>query len=223
MEIVHLAPFTISHIKNSESLEIIKKLAINRPYILYPTNLCCHKNLGILFRAIFLLRQEEIKVTLVITGPNTKSVTGMVSANGIERSTTEYADVIGLGYVSNLQIDALIQNATAVISTSLYEAGNGPGLDAWSRGVPVIMSDIPAFSEHLSVLGVKAQLIDPYDAKDIAKKIQFVLTNYDQAKEGALQSLESLNNCTWEKVATQYHKIFCNLVQKYQQPISQRD
>ena len=31
-------------------------------------------------------------------------------------------------------VDALIKHAKAVVSPSLYEAGNGPGLDAWMQG-----------------------------------------------------------------------------------------
>lgn len=213
VEIVHLAPFSISKMLKTEALKIVNDLGISRPYILYPANICQHKNMGILFRAIYLVRQQGIKATLVVTGLGTECATGKASAYGLERNT-ETADVIGLGYVSNHQIDALIQSADAVISTSLYEAGNGPGLDAWSHGTPVIMSDIPSFSEHLNVLGVKAWLIDPYNANDIAEKIQFVLENYDRAKDAAMQSLENLRVHTWEKVATRYYEIFSSVMKK---------
>lgn len=210
MKIVHLAPFAISRVPQEKAAKIVRDLGIDKTYILYPTNLCQHKNIGMLLRAIYILHQRGVDLTLVITGPGTECATGRVSAHGVER-VMHGADIMGLGYVSNVQMDALIQCANAVISTSLYEAGNGPGLDAWSRGVPVIMSNIPSFVEHLDVLKVKAQLIDPYDADDIAAKIYDVIVNYPQIKEAAELSRENIQRYGWHVVASRYYEIFCEL------------
>ncbi len=59
-------------------------------------------------------------------------------------------NIYGLGYVDNVEIDGLIQSAHIVVNSSLYEGGNGPGFDAWSRGIPVAMSNIPPFLEHVA-------------------------------------------------------------------------
>jgi glycosyltransferase involved in cell wall biosynthesis len=211
LEIVHLAPFDISDLSPFEARNIIEEMGIKTPYILYPTNLCYHKNIGVLLRAMYLLRGKNVSVPLIITGPGTECAAGKISEYGVEREVLD-PDIFGLGYVSNLQMDALVQCAKVVVSTSLYEAGNGPGLEAWRRGVPVIMSDIPAFLEHVEVLGVKAMLVDPYNAHDVARGIYAVLSNYKKAIQEAELSRENLSKHTWKKVAGQYYKIFENLV-----------
>lgn len=114
----------------------------------------------------------------------------------------------GLGYVSNEQIDALIQCARVVVSTSLYEAGNGPGLDAWGKGVPVAMSDIPSFTEHLEIQGVKAQVFDPRSPLDIANKIDEILLNPAQAQRDAKTSFEAISRWNWDVAAKKYLAVF---------------
>lgn len=218
VEIVNLAPFNISNLSEPDAQKIIKELGVNTPFILYPTNLCHHKNIGILLRAMYLLRVRGVSISLVITGPNTECTSGRISEHGVEKDTSD-TNVFGLGYVTNLQMDALIHCATAVISTSLYEAGNGPGLEAWGRGVPVIMSDIPSFVEHIEVLGVQAALVDPYDANDVAEKIYNLICKYDQAISSAELSRNNLSKYTWKKVAIQYHEIFCKLVSAHDEVI----
>jgi glycosyltransferase involved in cell wall biosynthesis len=105
-------------------------------------------------------------------------------------------------------MDALIQCARVVVSSSLYEAGNGPGVDAWARAIPVAMSDIPPFIEHIKVQDVKAQVFDPRNPQDIANKIDAILSNPEKATEDALYSQSVLKNFTWEKVAEKYLAVF---------------
>jgi glycosyltransferase involved in cell wall biosynthesis len=105
-------------------------------------------------------------------------------------------------------MNSLIQCAAVVVSSSLYEAGNGPGLDAWGCGTPVAMSDIPAFIEHLEVLGVRAQIFNPHSPQDIAEKIAFILDNPDDALADAEYSRTSMKRMTWENTAAGYLHAF---------------
>ena len=85
-------------------------------------------------------------------------------------------------------MNALIMCASAVVNTSLYEAGNGPGIDAWALGVPVAMSDIPCFTEHIKYQNIRAELFDPRDPRDIAAKILTILNNRKESDEIAKHS-----------------------------------
>jgi glycosyltransferase involved in cell wall biosynthesis len=105
-------------------------------------------------------------------------------------------------------MDALIRCASAVVSSSLYEAGNGPGLDAWARGIPVAMSGIPPFVEHVEVQGVRAKIFDPRDPLDIAEKIGEILSDPERAREDAQESLRRIREVTWERTAEQYLSVF---------------
>lgn len=207
-EVIHLSSLGAeTKIDRKQAQEVVAGMGISGRYILYPTNTSLHKNLGNLISAFYLLREKYPDLKLVFAGFGTEVVNGKVQALGLEVGM-ENRDVIGLGYISNLEMDALIQSATLVVSTSLYEAGCGPGLDAWLRGVPVAMSDIPPFTEHLEVQGVEAQVFDPRSPKDIAEKIDAILKNPEKAAKSAQVSQTKLAAYDWKLVAQKYIDTF---------------
>jgi len=208
-EVIHLASLsTQTSISDIDALKIVSdELKIFGDYILYPTNTCSHKNIGPLIQALHILKTMNRNVKLILTGPATERINGNSSEIGIELGQKNY-DVMGLGYVSNLQMDALIQCAKVVVSSSLYEAGNGPGIDAWARAIPVAMSDIPPFIEHIKIQDVKAQVFDPRNPQDIANKIDAILSDPKRAREDALFSQQAMKKITWENVAEKYMAVF---------------
>lgn len=206
--VVHLAPpGSVGRVSAELALQTVQALGVKPPYVLYPANISVHKNIGTLVAAIALLRDRGKPLPLVLTGPETDTVAGRATYIGVERGGRDQ-DVTGLGYVSNDQIDALVQCATVVVSPSLYEAGNGPGVDAWARGIPVAMSNIPAFMEHIEVQGVKARVFDPRDPRDIAAKLQEILDDPQQARSDAEASRRALQKLTWRDCAAQYLRVF---------------
>lgn len=176
-------------------------------YVLCPTQMTIHKNVGPLIAAQSKLRERFPALRLVLTGVGTEAATGRSSSIGSIRGDLE-PDVIGLGYVSNQAMDDLIGRAAVVVNPSLYEAGNGPGLDAWSRGTPVAMSDIPSFTEHLGALGVEAAVFDPRDPDDIAAKLSDVLDRPDVWTAAAARSKAAIGGRTWDQVAAEYLAVF---------------
>lgn len=212
VRVVYLAPLLPdAGISLPEAEEIVGGLGVRRPYVIYPTHLTVHKNIGPLAVAMSLLEQMGHSVSLVLTGFGTEVATGRACAYGVAREAG-IPNVLGLGYVTNRQMDALIRCASAVASTSLYEAGNGPGLDAWARGVPVAMSAIPPFLEHMEVHGVRAKVFDPRDPRDIAGKIGEILSNPEAARRDAAISLENIRNLTWSQTADGYLSVFDELM-----------
>jgi len=206
--VIHLAPMSaLSKIEDSEARKTVKDLGVSQSYILYPCHLATHKNIGMLLAAHALLKKRGINILLVLTGQGTDLVKGRSCEIGLEVGMADQ-DVLGLGYVSNLQMDALIQCAELVISTSLYEAGNGPGLDAWSKGVPVAMSRILPFIEHMQVQDVRAKVFDPMSPQDIADKIESILSNPEAAKKDAQHSQQAIGRFTWERTAAKYLQVF---------------
>jgi glycosyltransferase involved in cell wall biosynthesis len=207
-QVIHLAPLSaLSDLSEKSALKIVRDLGVDQDYILYPGHIVSHKNLGALLVAHFLLKKKGHKVLLILTGELTETVQGRSFELGVERGVVN-KDVIGLGYVSNLQMDALIQCAKVVVSTSLYEAGNGPGLDAWKKGTPVAMSNIPSFVEHLDVQNVRAAVFDPLSPPDIADKLDFILRNPVKAAQDAQHSKEAIQKFTWELTAEKYFEVF---------------
>jgi len=200
-----LAPF--SHVGEAPSETLDLGTGVRRPFVLSANNVTVHKNLGGVIAAQAILRDRNPDLHLVMAGVGTERATGRATSVG-STSPIGDPDVIGLGYVSNEHILRLIDEAEVVVNASLYEAGNGPGLDAWSRGAPVAMSDIPAFTEHLSALGVEATLFNPRDPADIAAKIQAVLDDPATARAAAERSRVAINKHTWDVVAVRYLEVF---------------
>ena len=208
LRVVYLAPLLPdSGICPEEAEGIVRGMGVRFPYVIYPTHLSVHKNVGPLLIAISILERRGCDVSLVLTGLGTEAASGRACAHGVATGVSPF-NVMGLGYVTNRQMDALIRCAAAVASSSLYEAGNGPGLDAWARGVPVAMSRIPPFLEHLEVQGMRAKLFDPRDPRDIAEKIGEILSDPARAHEDAMDSLLRIREITWKKTAEEYLSVF---------------
>ncbi len=191
----------------TEARKIVAELQISSPYILFPTNVSSHKNTGALLAAFEKLKRQFPKLILVFAGFGTEVISGRIGKLGLERDLAN-RDVFGLGYVSNQAIDALISCAEVVVSTSFYEAGCGPALDAWARGIPVAMSNIPPYLEHLQFLGVRAKIFDPRSPQEIGDKIAEILNNSAEAKEDAMHSKQQIELYGWKRVAEQYASIF---------------
>ena len=212
IHVVPLAPFgSGAPASEKQAREVLARLGIHGQYILCPTHMCSHKNVGPLIAATALLQKRGHQITLVLTGAGTDAVRGHAQTFGV-RLDGRNGNVLGLGYVTNFEIDCLIQCAAAVVNPSLYEAGNGPGVDAWSQGTPVAMSNIPAFLEHIDVLGVRAQVFDPYDSKDIADKIAFILSDPERARADAEYSRLAISRKTWDDTAAGYLRVFMRAV-----------
>ena len=123
-------------------------------------------------------------------------------------------DVKGIGLISDDDFSALMQGAKMCINASLCEAGAGSGLDAWSIGTPMVMSNIPAFKDQLNFLGVRAELFEPRESRDIARAINKLLDNPKLAKENAKISKQAMNKYSWNIVAKEYINVFEKYVSK---------
>ncbi|MCL4499416.1 MAG: glycosyltransferase [Chloroflexi bacterium] len=205
---VRLSNFNTSRLAEGEAREIVAGLGVPRDYILYPANVCAHKNVDMLVEALGLMEGE--RPVLVLTGPGMDDLAAVRDiGESMKRSGLVFGkDILGLGYVGHNEIDALLQEARAVVSPSLYEAGCGPGLEAWALGVPVVFSNIPSFIEHLEKLGVYAYVFDPASPKDIASKIGECMRSSQKTREMVKASKKAMASLTWDKVACEYWAVF---------------
>lgn len=207
VKVVPIAPMsTVSSITEQDAREIIKKLNLPMNYILCPTQITGHKNVGPLISAFALLKQKGYPGVLVFTGAGTEAIRGKACSIGVEKNQAPQ-DVYGLGYVTNEEIDALIECAAVVVNPSLYEGGNGPGFDAWARGRPVAMSNIPPFLEHVAVHDVRAEIFDPRCPHDICDKLDRILSNPQKTAEDTAHSRKAIGQFTWERSAAGYLSI----------------
>jgi glycosyltransferase involved in cell wall biosynthesis len=219
IDVIPLSRFSpLGKLTDEEATSRLKQLSIAFKYVLCINNTCQHKNLGQLLSAFYLLKGRFPNVKLLLAGVETEGVCGISdSAMGLAFcKDKKRADVIGLGTVGDEDLVALIQQAEMVINPSLSEANNGPGLDAWDIGTPVAMSNIPPFQEHISFMGVHAELFNPRNSQDICDAMTRILCQPDKTKQLAEASRIKFRAYTWQTIAQQYLSIFERSIAKAQ-------
>lgn len=213
VHVIHLSSLNIfqddkDDNNNFEKFSFLK----NKPYIICPIHMTIHKNVGNIIAAASLVNKNGLKVRFLFTGSNSAIVNGKSNYLGLDTTTSEIQDVFGLGYITDSEMNFLLRNAFAVLNASLYEAGNGVGLDAWSLGIPVIQSSIPAFQEHIELQGFKAFTFDPRNPNKIANAIIECINNEALRKEFVAESLTASKKLKWSTTASQYLSIFEKLI-----------
>ena len=230
-KVIFLSTFKITNPGEEDIQKVVKKFNLPKDYILCPSNTSLHKNLKNLLMAYGELKKQNFKIPLVLVGFGTDDI-NLFRRNGFSKNDPRYnyfkalnkiiddgklkpgKDIKLLGYVTDEEVDALISGARLVLSPSLYEAGSGPGLDAWKTGTPVAFSDIPPFLEQLNFLGTKAWIFDPKNPQDIAQKINQAIIQKAKSLAMVQESKRAIDKYTWDKVAKGYHKVFEEAVRR---------
>ena len=114
-------------------------------------------------------------------------------------------NIVFAGFVPDYDLDALFRNALAYVRPSLHEGFELPGLEAMSRGTPVLVADYPCSRE---ILGDSAYYFDGKDVPDIAKALQDIFNDealrQDLAKKGYAQA----KKYSWKKMASQTLELY---------------
>jgi glycosyltransferase involved in cell wall biosynthesis len=221
--VVRLTQFSISALTEVEADAAVEHFGLPQRFMMCASNTASHKNLETLLRAAGEMKRRAEGVPLVLTGYGTDEI-GTHGDADVPKTHPLYrmqmmarllrdeglvlgVDVFPLGYVSDVEVDALIRKASLVVSPSLYEAGSGPGLDAWANGTPVAFSNIPPFIEHLDFLGVHAFVFDPLDPVNIADTLHEALSS-ERSAAIAAESRAAIARRTWEQIASEYADAF---------------
>jgi glycosyltransferase involved in cell wall biosynthesis len=204
----------ISHLSSRGKLddatarEIVQGLGVQNKYVLCLNNVSAHKNLGQVLSGFHYVQKKHPDLQLVLSGPGTSPLNGECRSPFYLDLDVQADSILGLGNRTDLEVKALIQCAIAVVNGSLYEAGNGSGLDAWALGTPVVMSAIPSFLEHLRVLDVRAETFHPRCCFEIADALLRVLDNPARAQHNAKISQIAMQHYPWSRVGERYAEFF---------------
>lgn len=209
--VIYLSHFSDQpKVTQAEIEAVCSKYNIKNEYIVFANNGMPHKNLPEVISAMYYVKQELPHLKLIVTGNGNADILGVINNHLYMDHTLDENnwDVKGIGLLSENDFNAIMQGSKMVINASLCEAGAGSALEAWQQGVPMVMSNIPAFMEQSEFLGTKAEFFNPKDCKDIARAIIKIATSKELAKENAEISRQALNKYTWEDVAKQYIDVF---------------
>ena len=174
----------------------------DQEFIMYVGQPLPHKNLTRLIDAFVLLQKKHPSLKLVLVG-KTDSLfqkhEERVKELGIDKS------VIFTGFVSEGQLRWLYENCRAYVFPSLSEGFGLPGLEAMVHGAPVVSSNATCLPE---VYGNAAHYFSPHSTKEMAEKIDDVLTNKTLRANLIKQGRQQIKKYSWARMAKQTLEIY---------------
>ncbi len=190
ISVTYQAPLTIIN-KQLTISNLLKKLHIDAPYVLYVGNAYPHKNLGTLIDAWKIFFSEHPEYQLVLAGKESPWYETLKhNARGI-------GNIVFTGYVEDSELVELYQHARLYVFPSLYEGFGLPPLEAMAYGVPVISSSASCLPE---ILGNAALYFDPSDAHDIARAMEHGIEE-DIRYMLRQQAKDELARYSWKQLA----------------------
>ncbi|MDR2097261.1 MAG: glycosyltransferase family 4 protein, partial [Spirochaetaceae bacterium] len=140
-------------------------------YILFIGNIKKHKGLSCLIKAFREARKDGLDYKLVITGEKNNFRTSYREKREETKDLFHDENILFTGFVSDEELQKLINEAAMLVQPSLYEGFGLPPLEALISGTPALVSDIPVFREIYSAYPVtyfKADCSDDLKEKLLA-------------------------------------------------------
>ncbi len=191
---VHVIPLAAWLPATEEPVEpVLERLRVSRPYLLFVGTLEPRKNLVRLVRAYRRAAGTGLPHSLVLAGPMGWGGQSLLR----ELALAGPGDVVLTGRAGHGDLDALYRGASAFVYPSVYEGFGLPVLEAMSRGVPTVTSNVSSLPE---VAGDAALLVDPNSVPDIAEAIAGVLEP-DRAESLRRAGLERAERFSWAETA----------------------
>ena len=180
--------------KNSIEVQLVKeKYHIPDRFLFYVGRINVRKNIPNLLHAIEFINDKSIK--LVIAGKKDwKSF-------DLPRHLKKYGledRVVTIGFVEDVDLPIIYSIAEVFCYVSFEEGFGLPPLESLASGVPVVVSNTSSLPEVCGEAGVYC---NPNDPKDIAEKINLVLSDNKLRETKIKIGLERAKEFTWEKSA----------------------
>ncbi len=143
--------------------------------LVYMGSFMPYKNVDTLVRAVELLPEHELHLMSTVSETERARLTALAPQ----------ANLVFHNGANDEEYFALLRSATALVTASLDEGFGIPLVEAMSRGIPVVASDIPIFRE---VGGEAALYFDPSSPEAIADAVR----RLDAPGEWATRSEQSV-------------------------------
>lgn len=163
-------------------------------YILYVGQQSDYKNIPRLAEAHQILLNKYPDLGLILVGRINKAA----QKNKDYFNSKDYKNILFTDFISNEQRNWLYQNAKAYIFPSLMEGFGLPGLEAMAYGLPVISSNLTCLPE---IYGDAAIYFDAYSPKDMADKIDSLLSDKSLQQQMVTKGFARLSQYSWLKMA----------------------
>ncbi|GKS57143.1 glycosyl transferase family 1 [Nitrospira sp.] len=206
-ERIHVTPYGIGEefkpYNHAEIRDILTRLKLPQPYILYLGTIEPRKNLSTLVESYRrLVLSGAIKEHLVLAGRlgwNYHSLLEQIDDPAL------CGRVHLVGYIDQEALPALYAGARLFVYPSLYEGFGFPPLEAMACGVPVISARNSSLVENLEGA---AELVDSGDIVGLSHAMRCVLTDDDMRAMLRTRGLERASHYRWDRTAKETVKVY---------------
>jgi glycosyltransferase involved in cell wall biosynthesis len=176
---------------------LLRRLGIDKPYILHHGTIHPRKNLKRLIEAyrLTLSRNRNLDYDLVLVGELGWQYEEIVAA---ANSHGEPGRVVFLGAISDPELAIVIKAASLVVIPSLYEGFCLPLIEAMACGTPTICSTSSCLPE---ISGGVLRYFDPLSVDAMASCIEQVLESSTLREALSVQGKERASSFSWRRCA----------------------
>jgi glycosyltransferase involved in cell wall biosynthesis len=174
--------------------DVLPRLKVRAPYVLFVGTLEPRKNLVRLVRAYRRVAATGVPHALVLAGPlgwHHEALMREIALHGP-------GDIVMTGALSGEDLDAVYRAADVFVYPSLYEGFGLPVVEAMARGVPAVASNTSSVPE---VVGDAALGVNPRSVREIATAIEALLTDTDLAEKLAARGRARAERFSWDETA----------------------
>jgi glycosyltransferase involved in cell wall biosynthesis len=192
LHVVPLAASLPAGTLNAE--EVLARLKVRAPYVLFVGTLEPRKNLVRLVRAYRRVAADGFPHALVLAGPlgwHHESLMRELALQGP-------GEIAMTGALTPEELDAVYRAADVFVYPSLYEGFGLPVLEAMARGVPTVASSTSSVPE---VTGDAAIGFDPRSVRQITEAIESILGDVEMAERLARRGRARSDRFTWDETA----------------------
>jgi glycosyltransferase involved in cell wall biosynthesis len=192
---LHVVPLAASLPSGAlDAEEVLARLKVPAPYVLFVGTLEPRKNLVRLVRAYRRVAANGFPHALVLAGPlgwHHESLMRELALQGP-------GEIVMTGPLSGEELDALYRAADVFAYPSLYEGFGLPVIEAMARGVPTVASTASSVPE---VAGEAALGVNPRSVREIAQAIEALLSDVDLAERLATRGRARAERFSWDETA----------------------
>jgi glycosyltransferase involved in cell wall biosynthesis len=189
---------------SKEEIELFrKKYGLPSQFIMFLGNTAPKKNtLNVIKAYVEFCRQNKNPIPIVLLDYKKELVLKILEELN---NSSLFSQFVFPGYVPYREIHLMYNAATLFLYPSLRESFGLPILEAMACGVPVITSNTSSMPE---VAGDAAQLIDPFNYKDLSNAISKLLSDEKLRTCYKEKGLERVKKFTWKKSAEELLHIY---------------
>lgn len=180
----------------------IEPKGVSGEFIMYTGTAFPHKNLRKLIEAFDIIQKTRPKLKLVLVG---KREVNSYELEEWAKNRPSYKNIIFTGFIPDAELKWLYEHTRVYVFTSLSEGFGLPPLEAMTNGAPVASSNASVMPE---VYGDAALYFDARNPKDIAQKVEKILSDKTLRAELIQKGHEQVKKYSWKKWTEQNLQVY---------------